>query len=607
MRREMISVGLAISASLLPLTASAEPARQERFRVDALTNFSKTPKEVRDTLDSALMKDPSSASLNFLSGLVYDAQSTAGSEGRQLARVGYLTALRTDPTYWPANYQLGLLAMEDGDALSAQRLFVAAGFYAPDVSLVFYALARAAYCAGDTGNAALALARAMSLAAPEREDEFETAALVSAANNDATAANSWMERFEAATGRPLSRQLRDRVGQLLQPRVAPASSANLDTTRLIPSQQAPNGTVPATTRPRPKPGIAPGSGTGSTMPPAPGAPPVAPTPGASASATGAAVAGQPAPATASRRRMATVDVVIIRRKESRAMTSGINLMDALSLQFGSALINSQRSRTVDRLSDSVVADTVNTLNNVNLTVPTVTYSLNIANAGGNKSSIDARPTLLVYDGQPAKIFTGGTLTYAASGQLSSQSYTKEVGISLNVTPRFNDDNTVTLTIATGLETFVNNQAAGSFREAVQTDKSSTEITADLRFGDTVIVSGGRYNNYQFSQSGTPLLGNIPVLGQLFNERMKSFEANDLLVILSLRRETGASESGSEEEAKRVVLLGDRLWRKLGAVPPDHTQHIEPDPAYSSFILENPGRGFNKRYIKLIGLDDIFIN
>lgn len=127
--------------------------------------------------------------------------------------------------------------------------------------------------------------------------------------------------------------------------------------------------------------------------------------------------------------MATVDVVIIRRQEARATTSGINLMDVLTLQFGSSLINSERTRVSDRLSGSTISDAVTTSQNVNLTIPSVTYSLNIANAMGNNSSIEARQTLLVYNGVTSKVFSGGTLTYAASGQMyyTSQLWALKVG------------------------------------------------------------------------------------------------------------------------------------------------------------------------------------
>jgi hypothetical protein len=533
-----------------PAQAFAGERRTSEIRAESLADFNYEPKKIRDSLDAALMKDPNSFSLNFLSGLVYDAQSTSGSEGRELARVGYVATLRSDPTYWPANFQLGLLALEDKDAVSAQSFFIAAAFYAPNQPQVFYALARAAYCAGDMANAATALNRAMELSSPKETDELVTATLVAAATGDQANAEKWFDALSTGAKQARDSYLRSRMLDLL-------ASASGSTASLV---AAPAATLPTT----------------------------------------------PSPATAARRKMATVDVVIIRRKESKVSSSGVNLMDALSLQFGSTLINSERSRVFDRQNSSVISDAVTTINNLNLTVPAVTYSLNIANAGGSKSSIQARPTILVYDGETSKLFSGGTITYAASGQLSSQSFTKEVGLSLSVTPKFTTEDTITLKISAGLETFDASAAASTFKEAVQTEKSSTDLTADLRYGDTVVVSSANFSELQVSNSGVPVLGDVPILGNLFKRRFNAFDSNDLLILLSVRREVGGAETGSQDEIQNVSLMADRLWKKLAIVQPEAISKRDAEAHRQYYTLENPGRGFGKAYMKAIGINDFVI-
>lgn len=547
MFRTTLAATLLISTACASSIATARPYRgvTPALNTEQLADIGKKPQEIRSLLDDALMKDPTSVRLNFLNGLLYDAQSSAGSEGRQLARVGYLTALRFDATFWPANYQLGLLAMEDGDALAAERYLAAAAYHAMDSAQVFYALARAAYCAGDHDGAALALAQATSLAPPAGDDERITAALVSAVKGDGAAVDNWLGQLSRPAQDFSQRELRKRTAELLQAGqgdpAAPAMS-------------------PA---PMPSPGAAPKS------------------------------AG---------RRMATVDVVIIRRKEERSRTTGINLLDALTLQFGSTLINSERTRASDRLTGTISSDGVSTIQNLSLTVPSVTYSLNIANASGNKSAIEARPTLLIYDGQTSKVFSGGTLTYAASGQLNSESYTREVGLSLAVTPKFNENGTINLSIATSLETFIAEPAAGTFREAVQTDKSSTEITADMRLGETIVVSGGKFSNLQSGSSSTPLLGSIPVIKHLFAEKANYYATNDLLVLLSLRGDAPGSAMGSDG---RVPAEAERVWRKLGMAHSGNSALRASEDHRSLFELGNPGRQFKPSSMEMFGLADMF--
>ena len=539
---------VAITSLCQPDQVFAAERRSTELRGEDFTKFGKNPTEIRNLVDAALLKDPSNFHLNFLSGLVYDAASTSGSEGRELARVGYIASLRSDPTFWPANYQLGLLALEDKDPISAERFFLAAAFFAPESAQVFYALARAAYCAGDVTNAAPALMRAIALSPPTQAEELVTAALVSAATGDQIGAQKWLDALSTSGKPALDGYLQSRVRDLLAP---------------TQSIQA----IPA-----------------------------------------AGSAKTPMSAIAPRRKMATVDVVIIRRVEAQSNSSGINLMDALSLQFGSTLINSQRSRMYDKQANAVVSDAVTTINGLNLAVPAITYSLNIANAGGSHSSIEARPTILVYDGQTSKLFSGGTLTYAAGGSLSSQSFTKEVGLTLSVTPKFTDADTVTLNISTGLETFITKPAVGTFQESLQTDKASTDVTADLRFGDTIVVSAGRYANVQASKSGTPVIQDVPLLGSLFKKRFNSYDSNDLLILLSVRREVGGSETGSADEFQRVSLQGEQLWRKLDVVQSVSVNRKDPEAHRQYYSLDNPGRGFSSSYMNAIGItDDLLIN
>ena len=548
MTRKMTSVALLSMLVLSSGTAVAKPVAQQNrvLRIADLSNFTVNPAELKLRLDRALMQNPNSVPLNFLRGLIYDASSVIGSEGRQLARVGYLTALRADPTYWPANYQLGLLAMEDADPDLAERSFIAAAVYADDEPRIFYALARASYCSGNIGNARLALERAIALQAPNRDEYFVTAALVTAATGDKEGAQRWLDRVSLAAASPESRYLRGRLAKL--------THSNVDV------------------NPRTMPSVS--AGAVST------------------------------PAAASDRKMATVDVVIIRRQEGRSTSNGINLMDALTLQFGSSLINSERTTMTDRLSSTTTSDAVKTVQNVNLAIPSVTYSLNIANATGSNSSIEARQTLLVYNGITSKVFSGATLTYATSGQLSAQSFTKEVGLSLAVTPKFIAEDAVRLQISTILETFIFGRAAGSFNEAVQTQKSSSEITVDMNFGEAVLVSGGRLENFEATRSSTDLLGQVPLIGKFFSNRRSRYNKDDLLIILSMRRDGGRQDRKSAEEIELIGRLASSLWQKLGVANADQVPRIGFEEHRPYYDLENAGRGFNSIYLNRIGIDSV---
>ena len=293
-----------------------------------------------------------------------------------------------------------------------------------------------------------------------------------------------------------------------------------------------------------------------------------------------AAGAKPAP---SQQRMAVVDVVIIRRSEKSSQSSGINLLDALTLQFGSSLINSSWARSDNRIDPTQSTSIASSNSGVQLTIPTVTWSLNLANASGAASRIEARPTLLVHDGEEAKVFNGGSLTYATAGQLSSTSYTRDVGLSLSVKPKFTDEEHVTLGVSVVLENFVPAAPNGTFKEAVQTEKSATTVAADMRFGETLLVSSGASTTTNNNQSQTPVAGQIPILGKLFSSRVSAVQENTLLVLLTLRPVPGAAAAlESADDSRQISALAHGVLGDFA-----EAVRLVPETRFSPYQLDNP--------------------
>lgn len=470
-----------------------------------------------------LSAHPTDPAMSFLSGLAYEGSATASTEARELARVGYLMALRQDSGFWRAAYQLGLMALEDRDPISAERFLLAAAINAPNEPRVYSALARAAYCAGDIEVASAALAKSQMLHLVGNEDDLLTAALI-ATNQD------------------------DRAGvDLLLPRLSPRLREAILNRLDMPRQQATGSPAPSVTSDNNR--------TDAT-------------------------------------RMAVVDLVIIRSDEAAAAKNGINLLDALSLQLGGDLINRNWAKSTDQINSANSTSLISSDSTLQLTIPAVTYSLALANAFNESSRIEARPTLLIYDGTEATLFDGGTLTFANDGEFTSTSDKIEVGLSLSVQPKFIGNDTVNLVVEVTLESFVQTQPAGTFLQSVQTEKSSTKVAADLRFGQTMLISAGNSSKVTSSVSKTPVLGDIPILGKLFSAKTKSNQSTKLIVLLSLRSPPGqASDGGGSEELQFISSLRQRLFPSLDEVS---SQSLETRPIF--YRIENPARALDNSYI-----------
>ena len=488
-----------------------------------------------EAINRALKNAPLDPRLNYLAALSYEATSVIGTDRREMARVGYAMALKGNPSFWPAHVQLGLLAMEDRDAATAQEHFLAAALLQPDEPTIFYALARAAFCAGDLPVASEAWNRATALRTPTSTEDFVTGAAVLRQAGQISTAETYIDHLRG-------------IG----------------------------ADIPGMVRL------------------------------AAADGRAATIAAGPAPrtdTTPDNPQMGMVDVIILRRDEGSTQFSGINLLDSLNLQFGSTLVNSSWKSSWDRVEDTLTSSTLDVGRELTVTVPSVTYSLNVANSQGGQSTVQAQQALLIYDGQTSKVHIGSTLTFATDGDLNSSVNTKEDGLALEIGAKFVGDGTVTLSIDAKLEDFVPGSGPGSFRQSVQTEKTTTNVTASLNFGETILIASGEQSVNSKSFDRTPVLGSLPLLGNLFNARVRNTADTSVLVLLTLRpRGSYQLPHETEEERKQFESLRQRLLDQLGTGGEELNLHrFAPDRRTMSYQLENPARAHDASYLKRTGV------
>lgn len=493
------------------------------------------PAQNLDLINLELKSDPLNAKLHYQAALAYESSSVAGTERREISKAAYAMALKADATFWPAQVQLGLMALEDQNTGAAQQFLVDAARLSPSEPVIFYALARAAYCNGDLGLANAAYARASQLRAPYTADELITGAAIYGRSGARPEAERYVQKLVNA-------------GNVPPPMVVRAVSEG-------PS----NLTAPG----------------GATL-----------VPSSSELATNS--------------KMGMIDIIILRRDEGVFSTNGINLLEALTLQFGGSLLNSRWSSNRDRLSDSITSSVRDVTRDITATLPAVTYSLNIANARDGWSSVQAQQALLIYDQQTSKVSVGSSLTYATDGDLSSSISTKDAGLKLEITPQFRNDGVVKVVVSAALEDFVES-AAGSFRQSVQTEKSTTDVTADLRFGQTILIASGENAMNSRAGSKTPVLGSVPVLGKLFSNKRKSQTSTSLLILLTLRPQ-GSEQLPHADEVERELfrIRKDKLLEDLDANVESRFHRFIPDRDSMSYRIDNPARRGDTAYLSRTG-------
>ena len=155
----------------------------------------------------------------------------------------------------------------------------------------------------------------------------------------------------------------------------------------------------------------------------------------------------------------------------------------------------------------------------------------------NLVEILAEPNVLAIDGQPASFVAGGEFPYpTVQGGASVGSVTiafREFGVKIKFLPHLTARGTIRLHVAPEVSSldFANGLVFQGFTvPALVTRRVDTEI--ELESGQSFVIAGLLDNRVTEILSKVPGLGNIPVLGKLFQSKTRNATNSELLVIIT---------------------------------------------------------------------------
>ncbi len=136
-----------------------------------------------------------------------------------------------------------------------------------------------------------------------------------------------------------------------------------------------------------------------------------------------------------------------------------------------------------------------------------------------------------------------------NGNLTFNYAFEDVGIILTVTPRITSNGIVTMDI---LQTANDLQGFTSFNAPIINQRSA-QTSVSVRDGETIILGGIIRNTVSSTVRKVPLLGDIPLLGELFKSTSKQDVKTELLVFLTPRvvRDPAEAQRLREEEQKKL--------------------------------------------------------
>lgn len=157
-------------------------------------------------------------------------------------------------------------------------------------------------------------------------------------------------------------------------------------------------------------------------------------------------------------------------------------------------------------------------------------------ATDSSTNILSTPSIVTLDNEEAEIVVGQNVPFV-TGQFTNSATTstnpfqtierQDVGLTLKVTPQLNEGDTIKL----NLEQEVSDVIATSEVSGPTTRKRSIKTTVLVDDGGILVLGGLIEENINETDTKVPLLGDIPLLGRLFQSTSTSKDKQNLMVFL----------------------------------------------------------------------------
>jgi general secretion pathway protein D len=221
------------------------------------------------------------------------------------------------------------------------------------------------------------------------------------------------------------------------------------------------------------------------------------------------------------------------------------------------------------------------------------------------SNIISTPSLITMNNEEAEVkvtqeiplitgsYTNSTASVAGTTSPFETIQREEVGTILKVTPHINEGNSVQLKI----EQEDSSPGAKLTDSAdISTNKRSIKTTVLIEDGGIIVLGGLMSDTVTESEDRVPVLGAIPLLGNLFKSRSGSRQKKNLLVFIrpKILRDAEATESTSEDKYNQLRQQQRTLNNGHIMLLPGEKQPVVPGMPPGSGLPAPPPSGTNEQ-------------
>ena len=184
-------------------------------------------------------------------------------------------------------------------------------------------------------------------------------------------------------------------------------------------------------------------------------------------------------------------------------------------------------------------------------------------ASMDNANLLSTPSVVTLDNTEAKILVGQEVpfrsgSFTTTGDGANNPFTtvtrEDVGIELTVTPHVYGADEVRMEVAQNISNVLSNTVSNSAFADVVTSKRTIETTVLAASGETIVLGGLIQDDTNDGERKVPVLGDIPLMGNLFKSRTKRQTKTNLVVFL---RPTVIDSSATAKALTELKLNG--IW------------------------------------------------
>jgi general secretion pathway protein D len=194
-----------------------------------------------------------------------------------------------------------------------------------------------------------------------------------------------------------------------------------------------------------------------------------------------------------------------------------------------------------------------------------------------KLDVLSRPYILTSDNKKATITVGEEVPFIRDSRTTDEGSTintieyEDIGIILNVTPHINPDGLVIMDVAPEISTLTGNTVPISETvDAPTFAKRSASSRVAIQNGQTIVIGGLVQDRKTSTVNKVPLLGDIPLVGELFKRTQDSKSKTELLIFITphVADQPGVLQNISKSEENSQEIVKQAMEGKL------YQRHLE---------------------------------